>query len=171
MPDAVAARPAPPRPTTLRRRLVVVLVGVLLLVTAALATTSALALRGQLVDELDQSLVEAGRREERPPGLDRPPDGAPGADSGADPLAGAAPAGDDPARFPFGVGPGTVVVRYDDDTLALAGYVTTAGTFTQLDDEQVEAFAAVPVDGRRTTSTRPASAATAPSPRRATTGP
>ncbi|MCB7137330.1 sensor histidine kinase [Cellulosimicrobium marinum] len=137
MPD-----PAPPaRPTALRRRLVVVLVGVLLLVTAGLATASALALRGQLVAELDQSLVEASGREERPPGTDRP----------AGDLPGGFPDGpgidDDPARFPFGVGPGTVVVRTEGDTVALAGYVTSTGAFEQLDDAQVAALTDVPADG------------------------
>lgn len=138
MPDAPRTRP-----TTLRRRLVWVLVGVLSLVTAALATTSALALRGQLVTELDQSLVEASQRVAEPPRLDRPPgDEQPDGTTVPDPQD-----GDDPARFPFGVGPGTVVVRYDGDTVALAGYVTTAGAFARLDDAQVEALSAVPADG------------------------
>ncbi|WP_251151399.1 HAMP domain-containing sensor histidine kinase [Cellulosimicrobium sp. Marseille-Q4280] len=143
MGEAGTASPATrPRATTLRRRLVVVLLGVLLLVTAALATASALALRGQLVDELDQSLVEASRREAEPPRADRPP----GADVPAD-LPDDPGAGDDPARFPFGVGPGTVVVRTDGGTVALAGYVTTTGSFVQLDEAQVAALTSVPVDG------------------------
>lgn len=145
---AVAGR----RPTALRRRLVVVVVGVLLLVIAALATTSALALRGQLLAGLDQSLVEAARREQQPSPDDRPP-GAdapdPSATTGPDAPAGSdGPQGlDDPARFPFGVGPGSVVVRADGDDVVLAGYVTSTGAYTALDDDQVEALTAVPVDG------------------------
>ncbi|MFC8923636.1 sensor histidine kinase [Cellulosimicrobium sp. NPDC057127] len=153
----MADRPAVPavpgrRPTALRRRLVVVVVGVLLLVITALAATSALALRGQLLAELDQSLVEAARREQQPPPDDRPPGSDapdPSATTGPDAPAGAdGPQGlDDPARFPFGVGPGSVVVRADGDDVVLAGYVTSAGAYAALDDDQVEALTAVPVDG------------------------
>ncbi|MBD8077635.1 sensor histidine kinase [Cellulosimicrobium arenosum] len=145
---AAARQAARRRPTALRRRLVVVLVGVLLLFTVVLATTSTLALRGQLVDELDHELVETSQRVSEPPGGDH----TPGVDDPAEPTDPAEPGDrpdgtDDPSRFPFGIGPGTVVVRYDGDDVAIAGFANQAGGFTSLDDEQLAALGDVPVDG------------------------
>ncbi|WP_321575178.1 sensor histidine kinase [Oerskovia douganii] len=59
------------RPRTLRRQLVVVLVGILLVLSVALAVSSTLALRTSLVDKLDQELTQASERAERGP-FDRP---------------------------------------------------------------------------------------------------
>ncbi|MBD5787275.1 HAMP domain-containing histidine kinase [Cellulosimicrobium terreum] len=130
----------------MRRRLVAVLVAVLLAVTLALAITSTLALRSQLVEQLDHDLHETSQRLSGGPG-----DGVrPGVPPGDQDLPGdstAPDAGDgDPTRFPFGVEPGTVVVRYDDGTVALAGYATSSLELVRLDDEQLSALQAVPTD-------------------------
>jgi two-component system, OmpR family, sensor kinase len=163
------------RPRTLRRRLVVVLVGILLVLSVALAVSSTLALRTSLVDRLDQELAQASERAERGPfdgpgGLTPPDDGAtgptdgagdgatssdPGATSadpaqgqGAGPLPGEAPSsgtGDDP--LPPGQGAGTINVVYANGEVLFAGYVDTAGDRRELDQAQIADLESVPADG------------------------
>ncbi|GED08482.1 sensor histidine kinase [Cellulosimicrobium cellulans] len=141
MPEASARRP-----TALRRRLVLVLAGVVLLVTVGLATASALALRNQLVEQLDHELEQASSRlaqgfgEGPGDGPGQPPD-----DSGATPDPSDLP--DDPSRFPAGTGPGSAVLRYDAGEIVLAEYVSPTLERVALDDAQVAALEDVPADG------------------------
>ncbi|MFJ4230313.1 sensor histidine kinase [Cellulosimicrobium cellulans] len=138
------------RPTALRRRLVLVLAGVVLLVTVGLATASALALRNQLVEQLDHELEQASSRlaqgfGERPgDGPGQPPD-----DTGATPSPSPSPSDlpDDPSRFPAGTGPGSAVLRYDGGEIVLAEYVTPTLERVALDDAQIAALEDVPADG------------------------
>ncbi|MFD6133956.1 sensor histidine kinase [Isoptericola sp. NPDC060257] len=139
-----------PRPTTLRRRLVLVLAAVVVVVTVGLATASTAVLRSQLVAQADQRLEQASRRlvegpGPRPPGVDAS-DGS-DAPNGQDAVLPPAPA-DDPSDFPAGFGPGSAVVRSVDGELELADHVSDALERTTLDDAQVAALRAVPADGR-----------------------
>ncbi|MBM7820186.1 two-component system OmpR family sensor kinase [Cellulosimicrobium cellulans] len=140
--DGVPAR----RPTALRRRLVLVLAGVVLLVTVGLAAASALALRDQLVEQLDHELEQASSRLAQGFG-ERPGDGPgqPPADTGATPDPSDLP--DDPSRFPAGTGPGSAVLRYVDGAVVLAEYVTPTLERIALDDAQIAALEDVPADG------------------------
>ena len=141
MPDPLARRP-----TALRRRLVLVLAGVVLLVTVGLAAASALALRTQLVEQVDRGLEQASERLARGFGdgpdapAQQPPDG-----SGAAPDPGGPP--DDPSRFPAGTGPGSAVLRYDGGEIVLAQYVSPTLERVTLDAAQVAALEDVPADG------------------------
>ena len=136
-----------PRPTTLRRRLVLVLAAVVVVVTVGLVTVSTAVLRSQLVAQTDQRLEQASRRlvegpGPRPPGVDAE-DGS----AAPDDVPPSGPA-DDPSDFPAGFGPGSVVVRSVDGEPELADHVTDALERTTLDDAQVAALEAVPADGR-----------------------
>jgi len=142
--DGVPAR----RPTALRRRLVLVLAGVVLLVTVGLAAASALALRDQLVEQLDHELEQASSRlaqgfGERPgDGPGQPPD-----DTGATPSPSPGDLPDDPSRFPAGTGPGSAVLRSVDGEIVLAEYVTPTLERVALDEAQIAALEDVPADG------------------------
>ncbi|MFB8229796.1 sensor histidine kinase [Cellulosimicrobium sp. NPDC055967] len=142
--DGVPAR----RPTALRRRLVLVLAGVVLLVTVGLAAASALALRDQLVEQLDHELEQASSRlaqgfGERPgDGPGQPPD-----DTGGTPSPSPSDLPDDPSRFPAGTGPGSAVLRYVDGEVVLAEYVTPTLERVVLDEAQIAALEDVPADG------------------------
>ncbi|SDF56813.1 two-component system, OmpR family, sensor kinase [Cellulosimicrobium cellulans] len=129
------------RPTALRRRLVLVLAAVVLLVTVGLAVASAVALRTQLVAQVDHELRQASDRLARGDGPAQPPDGT--GDASAPEPGGP----DDPSRFPPGTGPGSAVLRYDDGELVLAEYVTPGLQRVTLDDAQVAALEDVPTDG------------------------
>ncbi|GAA3219094.1 sensor histidine kinase [Oerskovia jenensis] len=138
------------RPRTLRRQLVVVLVGILLVLSVALAVSSTLALRTSLVDRLDDELVQASQRAERGP-FDRPGDGTPPAqDPGAGTSPGEAPSSgtgnDDP--LPPGQGAGTVNVVYSGGEVQFAGYVDDRGDRRELDATQIAELESVPADGK-----------------------
>ncbi|WP_431890524.1 sensor histidine kinase [Cellulosimicrobium funkei] len=145
MPDLGTTRPTATgrerRPTALRQRLVLVLAAVVLLVTVGLAVASAVVLRTQLVAQVDHELRQASDRLARGDGPAQPPDGT-GDASGPEPGG-----PDDPSRFPAGTGPGSAVLRYDGGALVLAEYVTPDLRREALDDAQVAALEAVPVDG------------------------
>ncbi|MDF2846692.1 MAG: hypothetical protein K0R97_674 [Oerskovia sp.] len=135
------------RPRTLRRQLVVVLVGILLVLSVALAVSSTLALRTSLVDRLDDELVQASQRAERGP-YDRP--GDPAQDPGAATSPGDAPSSGtgngDP--LPPGQGAGTVNVVYSGGEVRFAGYVDDLGDRRELDAAQIDDLESVPADGR-----------------------
>ena len=140
-------RPTGLRPTTLRRRLVLVLAAVVVVVTVGLATVSTAVLRSQLVAQADQRLEQASRRlvegpGPRPPGVDAA-DGSDAQEAAPPP----APSGD-PSDFPAGFGPGSAVVLSVDGEPELADHVTDALERTTLDDAQVAALEEVPADGR-----------------------
>ncbi|MFF3066406.1 sensor histidine kinase [Oerskovia sp. NPDC057915] len=134
------------RPRTLRRQLVVVLVGILLVLSVALAVSSTLALRTSLVDRLDDELVQASQRAERGP-FDRPGDPAQAPSAATSP--GDAPSSgtgnDDP--LPPGQGAGTINVVYSGGEVQFAGYVDDLGDRRELDTAQIDDLESVPADG------------------------
>lgn len=135
------------RPRTLRRQLVVVLVGILLVLSVALAVSSTLALRTSLVDRLDDELVQASQRAERGP-FDRPGDPAqdPGGATSPEDAPSSGTGNGDP--LPPGQGAGTLNVVYSDGEVRFAGYVDASGNVQQLTDEQVAELETVPADDR-----------------------
>lgn len=118
---------------TLRRRLVAVLVGMLVLVTAATAALSTVALRGTLVDQLDEQVLATGLRaamvRERPGHVGGPPAGHP---SGL-----GAP----------GQAAGTIGLEVDDGVTA-AAYLDAQGDYQALTTAQQATLAAVAPDSR-----------------------
>ena len=124
---------------TLRRRLVLVVVGLVAVVAAAMGTVSTLALTSSLTMQLDDKLVAAHQRAADEPvvrdggstGL-TPTNGTfrPGLDTGTVNVA--LPAGADPTGLPA----------------AQAGYVAANGNLTALDDAQTAQMLAVPTDAR-----------------------
>ncbi|MGN7730838.1 sensor histidine kinase [Cellulosimicrobium sp. 22601] len=141
--------PARRRPTALRRRLVLVVAGVVLVVTVGLAAASTAALRTQLVTQVDHELEQASQRLAQGPGVLPPgrqlPDDATGTPA---PSPSSLPDGDDPARLPAGIGPGSALVRYADGEIVLAEYVSPTLERVTLDEAQIATLEAVPADGR-----------------------
>lgn len=127
---------------TLRRRLVAVVIALVVVVAAVMATVSTVALRGSLVDQLDERVLAASRRAvsaEGGPGdlgPPTPPAGSPG--RSLDPPSGL----DVP-----GQGAGTVTLSVDDGTVR-AAYIDELGEFRQLTDPQAQALEQVEPDGR-----------------------
>lgn len=133
------------RPWTLRRRLVVTVVGLLLGVALALGASSMLALRASLVDQVDTQLMAAAERAERVPrteptrpALQRP--GAPGQRQ------------DDDDGVPgfidvAGQRTGTVGMLVSDGAVVSAGYLDQDASPRPLDDAQQAALLDVPADG------------------------
>ena len=120
---------------TLRRRLVVAIVGLLAAASIIVGLVSVLALRGFLMDRLDSQLAAAtGRSQSAVSGNDG---GAPSPSDG----------GLGPSTLRFGVqGPLTVtgIVIYD---AVRAGVVTQDGDIMLLDEEQSAELLDVPSDG------------------------
>ena len=107
-------------PWTLRRQLVVLLIGLVLLICSVLAVVSTLSLRGELVGQVEDDLRQASAR-----AVDRPfgkqPD-APSADTGLAPA---------PYQVP-GQGAGDIDVLLSGSTVVRAGYVDETGDFRSL---------------------------------------
>ena len=156
---AETAPPQPRRTWTLRRRLVVLTVGLFAVVGGAMGVGSTLALHDTLVDQLDQRLAESSQRAERaqgdrlpldagtgetPPG-ELPPDApAPGTDAtaavpdtGDSALPGPPPALDAP-----GQAAGTVNYSALDDQVR-SGYPDPDGVLQSLTAEQDATLATV----------------------------
>ncbi|PWB97400.1 sensor histidine kinase [Salinibacterium hongtaonis] len=127
---------------TLRRRLVVAIVGLLAAASLIIGLVSVLALRGFLMDRLDSQLASATGRSQN---------AANGYDGGAP-----APAPDDglgPSSLRFGVqGPLTVTGIVFTDVVR-AGIVTQSGDIALLDEAQSAELLNVPVDGEPVTIT------------------
>jgi two-component system OmpR family sensor kinase len=122
---------------TLRRRLVVVLIGLLATVTGILGVVSTLALRGSLMGQLDSQLVAASRRAA----------GAPFqlGDSTRTPPTG--PTGNIPPGLSVpGQGAGTINLFVRDGTTR-SGYIDQAGSFRELTHAQVVTLESLPRDG------------------------
>ncbi len=127
----------PRRPWSLRRQLVFVLTAVLLAFSAALAVTSTLALRSQLMSRLDTQLEQAAERLSSPPRRAGGPAGLPPGEPGAGPF-----------RPWLGQAAGTLVVTYSDGAVERAGYFSQGNAFQDLTAEQLAQLQAVPADGR-----------------------
>lgn len=125
---------------TLRRRLVVTVVGLLTVVAAVIGVVSALSLHANLQSQLDQRVRDANGR------ASRAFDGSAGA-----PLPAPSPLPGDGASGPPALGrPGSEVGTVSalvHDGLALAGYVDSQGDQEALTAQQKAALLAVPADG------------------------
>ncbi|WP_233565780.1 cell wall metabolism sensor histidine kinase WalK [Cellulomonas sp. PhB143] len=142
-------------PRTLRRRLVLVLVAVLVLFSAALGTTSTLAIRTSLTDQLDDSLHAASERTSRFPAHRGEQQGGEqqGGAQGLDP-GGTQDQVPSPQEIPDDVSPppgqaaGTIGIEVrGDGTTAVAGYIDDDGAWQALSDPQAEALTGLPADG------------------------
>ncbi|SDB95678.1 two-component system, OmpR family, sensor kinase [Sanguibacter gelidistatuariae] len=143
--QTAALAPAPEqrrrRPWTLRRQLVALLIGLVLVICTVLAVVSTLALRSQLLDQVDAQLKSASDRAViRPRMMDRPSDtGQPGDQIlGPDQL---------PGQIP-GQSAGTIDVFFSGTEVIQASYPNNAGTSTPLTDAQLAELMAIPTDGR-----------------------
>ena len=147
-PPPAAASPARGRSRgrgrwTLRRRLVVVLIGLLAAVTGILGVVSTLALRGSLVGQLDSQLVAASRRAAGAPV--QPAPAQPGVSTRTPPTA---PTGNLPPGLSVpGQGAGTINLFVRDGSTR-SGYIDQAGNFRELNHAQVLALESLPKDGR-----------------------
>lgn len=150
-------------PLTLRRQLVLVVVGLLVALLAVLAVVSALALRSSLSHQLDDQLRAASQRsanfpgrvadavrDDQPSSAGRPsPAGRPSAPVPTTPTprcegASAAPGG---SPFPPGQASGQIVVAYRQAQVADAYYIDDAGCLVELTQTQLATLLAVPTDG------------------------
>lgn len=134
-----APRPAKRAPWTLRRRLVLGIVALLAAASLIVGVVSVLALRGFLMDRLDEQLAAAtGRTQMAASGHD--------GDSAAP-----RPPGGDFSTLRFGVqGPLTITAVVVGDA-ARAGIVTPEGEISILGSEQAEALIDVPASGEPVT--------------------
>jgi two-component system OmpR family sensor kinase len=127
-------------PWTLRRRLVVAMVGTLALVSLVIGAVSVAILRANLMEGLDVQVVNAAQRSSTL--LDRP-----GADFSTSP---ASPTASQVLSGP-GQPPGTLALVYDGATVS-AGFIDDSGAVVALSDDQVtqlvtELENALPQDG------------------------
>jgi two-component system, OmpR family, sensor kinase len=124
------------RHAPLRRRLALVVVATVTVVVAVVTALSTFALRGTLVDQLDQRLLASSDRAQTAQGL-RP--ARPGAT--APPPGLAAP----------GQSVGTLDLVARDGVALTAGYLDESGTFQRLDADQSAVLLAVASDGQPST--------------------
>ncbi|HZY01211.1 MAG TPA: histidine kinase, partial [Dermatophilaceae bacterium] len=126
---------------TLRRRLVVVLIGLLVAVTGILGVVSTLALRGSLVGQLDSQLAAASQRAAGAPVQ-------PGVSTQQPPAGPTGPTGDIPPGLSVpGQGAGTINLFVRDGTTR-SGYIDQTGSFRELTHAQVVTLESLPRDGR-----------------------
>ena len=127
---------------TLRRRLVVVLIGLLAGVTGILGVASTLALRGSLVGQLDSQLVAASSRAAGAPDQLR--------------ISTRTPPTEPTGRLPPGLsvpgqGAGTINL-FVRDGATRSGYIDQAGSFRELTHAQVVGLESLPPDGKPRTA-------------------
>ncbi|WP_412539290.1 HAMP domain-containing sensor histidine kinase [Longispora sp. K20-0274] len=127
----------PTRAWSLRARLLAGLVALLAVACLVVGVTTTLALRGFLVNQLDQQLVAAGHRSAAGAGRPLPPD----------PSRPTPPAG---LEFLLGPGQpvGTVGARVVDGRVTVAGVLESDGTVTVIPADQRAPFATVAADDR-----------------------
>ena len=132
----VGAPAGPRRRTSLRRRLVAVVIGLVAVVAATMGLVSTLALQGTLVGQLDARLLASSNRAAAvPPGTRAP-------DTDADTTL---PQGVPPALGAPGQSTGTVTVEQARGSVR-GGLIDQSG-FQRLDAAQVAELLAVPIDG------------------------
>jgi two-component system OmpR family sensor kinase len=160
----VAARAVPDAravsgPRTLRRRLLVTVVGLIAVVAAVMGLVSTLALRSSLLAQVDERVTAANERATNAMG--RMPEAGSGAGTGSSGSSGE-PSSDDSSGTvtppePWGDGRpdsfngpgqdvGTVNLQASDD-LVRSGYIDADGEFQQLDDAQTAELLTMPADG------------------------
>lgn len=126
----------PRRPWTLRRQLVALLIGLVLVICTLMAVASTLALRSQLLDQVDAQLTQASDRAVNRPrilGSPTPTDQPPGANQ--------------PGQIP-GQGAGTIDVFFSGSEVVQATYPDDSGTLTEVTDAQLAELLAIPTDGQ-----------------------
>ncbi|HWR85327.1 MAG TPA: ATP-binding protein [Rhodoglobus sp.] len=122
------------RRPTLRRQLVLGIVGLLAAVTVVIGVVSVLVLRGFLVDRLDQQLAGATSRSQ-----------------GAFDMPGAAPPPPDRFLAIAGQSPGTLGAVISEGILFASAVLNEDGTTTAISAERAAALAGVPPDGEPVT--------------------
>ncbi|NTW41509.1 MAG: HAMP domain-containing protein, partial [Cellulomonadaceae bacterium] len=132
------SRRGPARRWTLRRRLVAVVIGVFAVVAGTMGAVSTLALRGTLVEQLDQRLVASSQRAEN---AQRVQD-----DAGDPPLSDGSRMSPPPGLDVPGQGAGTLTLEVRDGVTSSA-YIDDAGDFQSLTAAQQDALLAVAADG------------------------
>ena len=125
------------RPWTLRRRLVVLTVGVFALAGGTMGVVSTLALRNTLVDQLDQRLLDSSARAQRSSPHPLPTRPSPG----SAPTSPSAPPGLDVP----GQAVGTVTYSVTNGVTA-SGYIDPTGDYAPLSAAQNAVLAAVPTN-------------------------
>ncbi len=128
---------------TLRRRLLLTVVGLLAVVVAVIGLTSTLALRASLLGQVDNRLVSAGQRAAVAPLRTASPTAGTGATAPTIPT-------DSDDRPPFFDGPGQELGTANvlvSGTSVRGGYIDAAGQYHPLDGAQLATLLAVPADG------------------------
>ncbi|HEY8720604.1 HAMP domain-containing sensor histidine kinase [Pengzhenrongella sp.] len=151
---------------TLRRRLVVVLIGLLAVFAGTMGVVSALALRGSLVGQLDSQLLSASQRAASAP--DRPRTSPPSPTPSSSSSSSSSPSPSDDAATPSGektgpgnqdqdgLPPGLSVPGQGAGTINLfvrngetrSGYIDQAGNFQTLTSSQVATLKSLRTDGK-----------------------
>jgi len=167
-------------PWTLRRQLVVLIAGLLLLMSVGLAVASTLALRSNLMNQLDAQLELASERSANlaggPPrwfdvqqqagrsgtGESTPRSGSDSSASPTSPSAAASPstgtASGHPtpgAQIPNAIDAGTIVLTLRDDVVVDGGFFKASGEYQKLSDTQATALRTLARDGAVHTTSLP----------------
>ena len=133
-------------PWTLRRQLVALLISLVLVICTLMAVASTVALRSQLLGQVDTQLTQASERAVNRPWLMTPPstDQTPGPEPlpGPELLPGQAP-----GQIP-GQSAGTIDVFFSGDEVVQATYPDKSGTTTELSEDQLADLMEVPTDGQ-----------------------
>ena len=135
---------------TLRRRLLVTVVGLLAVVVAVIGVTSTLALRASLVRQVDDRLVAAGHRASLAPARTTSPATGTSTTPAQNGVTAPQDSFDTDDRPPWFDGPGqelgTANVLVAGGAVR-GGYIDTDGEYHQLDDARLATLLAVPTDG------------------------
>lgn len=139
------------RPWTLRRQLVVLLIGLVLLICSILAVVSTLSLRSELVGQIEDDLRQASSRAVDRPLKDLGGSSTPPA-SGCPDGTGCSTADPGQAPTPYqvpGQGAGDIDVLLSGSTVVHAGYVDESGDFRSLvGTDALATLEALATDGR-----------------------
>lgn len=142
---------SPRRPWTLRRQLVVLLIGLVLLICSILAVVSTLSLRSELVGQIQDDLRQASSRAVDRPLKDLGGSSTPPA-SGCPDGTGCSTADPGQAPTPYqvpGQGAGDIDVLLSGTTVVHAGYVDESGDFRSLvGTDALATLEALATDGR-----------------------
>lgn len=142
---------SPRRPWTLRRQLVVLLIGLVLLICSILAVVSTLSLRSELVGQIQDDLRQASSRAVDRPLKDLGGSSTPPA-SGCPDGTGCSTADPGQAPTPYqvpGQGAGDIDVLLSGSTVVHAGYVDESGDFRSLvGTDALATLEALATDGR-----------------------
>lgn len=136
------------RPWTLRRQLVALLIALVLVISTVMAVASTVALRSQLLDQVDTQLAQANERAVNRPWLLNHPTAPTDQDLGPDVLPGPDQLpGQAPGQIP-GQSAGTIDVFFSGSEVVQAAYPDESGATTELSEAQLADLMEVPTDGQ-----------------------